>query len=73
MCAIWIKDSVLFTVKKTQTFVTSKIDSEKKYKIVKLSDIKKDKLSEDQKNIMLIYSNLKREKLSLYKKYLKKL
>ena len=49
------------------------INSKKEYKVVKLLDIEKDKLSENQKNKMLIHFNLIREKLSLYKKYLEKL
>ena len=53
-----VKDSVLTIVKKTQTSVTLEINSKKEYEIVKSSDIKDDKLSEDQKNKMSIYFNL---------------
>ena len=47
-----IKNSVLSIVEKTQISIILEINSEKKYEIVKLSDINKDKLSEDQKNKM---------------------
>ena len=60
-------------MKKTQVSIISEINSEKKYKIVKLSDTKEDKLSEDQKNRMSIHSDSKKEKSSLYKKYLEEL
>ena len=56
-------------MKKTWVSVISEINSEKKYKIVKLSNTEEDELSEEQKNRMLIYSDSKGEKLSLYKKY----
>ena len=56
-------------MKRSQVSITSEINSEKEYKIVKSSNINKDKLSENQKNKMLICSNLEREKLSLHKKY----
>ena len=49
------------------------MNSEKKYKIVKLLDTKEDELSENQKNKILIYSDSKGEKSSLYVKYSKKL
>ena len=60
-------------MKKSQASVTSEIDSEKEYEIVKLSGTKENKLSEDQKNKMSICSDSKREKSSLYKKYLEEL
>ena len=60
-------------MKKTQVSVTSEINSKEKYKIVKLLDTEKDKLSQNQKNKMLIYSDSERRKLSLYKKYLEEL
>ena len=68
-----VKDSALSIVKKTQTSVILEINSEKEYEIIKLSNTEADKLSENQKNKILIYSNLKREKLSLYKNYLEEL
>ena len=57
----------------TKAPVTLEINSEKEYKIVKLSDTNKEELSKNQKNKLLICFNLKEEKLSLYKKYLEKL
>ena len=63
----------LLTVKKTWVSVTSEINSEKEYEIIKLSDTEEDKLSKDQKNKMSIYSDSEGEKSSLYKKYSEKL
>ena len=68
-----MRNSASLIVKKTQTPVTSEINSEKEYKIVKLLDTEKEKLSENQKNKMIICFNLKRQKSSLYKKYLEEL
>ena len=42
-----IRDSISLAVKRSQVSVTLKINSEKEYEIVKLSNINKDKLSEN--------------------------
>ena len=47
MWATQIKNLILSRVEKSQVSVTSEIDSEKEYKIVKLSDMEEDKLSEN--------------------------
>ena len=47
LCATHYKNSKLLTVKKTWAFITLEINSEKKYKIVKLLNTDKDKLSEN--------------------------
>ena len=47
LCTTQVRNLVLFIKKKTQISITLKIDSENKYKIVKLSDTEKDKLFRD--------------------------
>ena len=73
LCIMQVNNSELSIVEKTQASVTSEINSEKEYEIVKILETEEDKLSEDQKNKILIHLNLKEEKSSLYKKYLEKL
>ena len=48
-------------MKNSQVSVASEIDSEKEYKIVRLSDTDKDELFKNQKNKILIYSDSRRE------------
>ena len=66
---IQTKDSMLTIVEKTHISVTSEINNEKEYEIVKLSNTDKSELSKNQKNKMSICSDSVREKSSLYKKY----